>query len=58
MRQVVTTTTGDIDVLKVQEKPDPTPEPGEVLIRVKASGLNNMKVFASSIEGVTVFQLG
>jgi NADPH:quinone reductase-like Zn-dependent oxidoreductase len=40
MRQVVTTTTGDIDVLKVQEKPDPTPEPGEVLIRVKASGLN------------------
>src|SRR6188474_229779 len=40
MREVVTTTTGDIDVLKVQEKPDPTPEPGEVLIRVKASGLN------------------
>src|SRR6185436_19783768 len=40
MRQVVTTTTGDIDVLKVQEKPDPTPKPGEVLIRVKASGLN------------------
>jgi NADPH:quinone reductase-like Zn-dependent oxidoreductase len=40
MRQVVTTTTGDIDVLKVQEKPDPTPKPGEVLIRVKAAGLN------------------
>ena len=40
MRQVVTTTTGDIDVLKVQEKPDPTPGPGEVLIRVKAAGLN------------------
>lgn len=40
MRQVVTTTTGDIDVLKVQEKPDPKPGPGEVLIRVKAAGLN------------------
>ena len=40
MRQVVTTTTGDIDVLKVEEKPDPTPKPGEVLIRVKAAGLN------------------
>ncbi|HSE29948.1 MAG TPA: medium chain dehydrogenase/reductase family protein [Pyrinomonadaceae bacterium] len=40
MRQVVTTTTGDIDVLKVQDKPDPKPAAGEVLIRVKASGLN------------------
>jgi NADPH:quinone reductase-like Zn-dependent oxidoreductase len=40
MRQVVTTTTGDIGVLKVQEKPDPKPARDEVLIRVKASGLN------------------
>ena len=40
MRQVVTTTTGDIDVLKVQEKPDPKPGPDEVLIRVNAAGLN------------------
>jgi NADPH:quinone reductase-like Zn-dependent oxidoreductase len=40
MRQVVTTTTGDIDVLKIQQKPDPKPGPGEVLIRVKAAGLN------------------
>lgn len=40
MRQVVTTTTGDINVLKVQDKPDPKPAPGEVLIRVNASGLN------------------
>ena len=40
MRQVVTTTTGDVDVLKVQKKPDPRPGRGEVLIRVKAAGLN------------------
>ena len=40
MRQIVTTGTGDIDVLKVQEKPDPTPGEGEVVIRVRAAGLN------------------
>jgi len=40
MRQIVTTTTGDVDVLKVQQKPDPRPGSGEVLIRVKAAGLN------------------
>ncbi|HEU0253914.1 MAG TPA: zinc-binding dehydrogenase, partial [Pyrinomonadaceae bacterium] len=40
MRQIVTTGTGDIDVLKVQAKPDPTPGEGEVIIRVRAAGLN------------------
>src|ERR687894_1810655 len=40
MRQIVTTTTGDISVLKVQEKSDPTPGEGEVVIRVRAAGLN------------------
>src|SRR5262245_65969505 len=40
MRQIVTTSTGDIDVLQVQEKPDPTPRKGEVVIRVRAAGLN------------------
>src|SRR5215210_5764137 len=40
MRQIVTTTTGDIGVLKVQEKPDPTPRDDEVVIRVRAAGLN------------------
>src|ERR671919_546939 len=40
MRQIVTTTTGDIDVLKVQQKPDPTPRDDQVVIRVRAAGLN------------------
>src|ERR1044072_2778667 len=40
MRQIVTTTTGDISVLKIQEKPDPTPRDDEVVIRVRAAGLN------------------
>jgi len=40
MRQLVTTKTGDIDVLKVEERPDPEPAPGEVLVRIRAAGLN------------------
>ena len=31
MRQIVTTANGDIDVLKVQEKPDPTPRDDEIV---------------------------
>ena len=40
MRQIVTTGTGGIEVLKVQEKPDPKPRAGEIVIRVRAAGLN------------------
>ena len=40
MRQIVTTGTGGIEVLKVQENPDPKPRAGEVVIRVRAAGLN------------------
>jgi synaptic vesicle membrane protein VAT-1 len=46
MRQVVTTTTGDIGVLKVQEAPDPTPAKGEVVVNVKAAGLNFADILA------------
>lgn len=31
---------GDVDVLRVDDVADPTPGPGEVLVRVKAAGLN------------------
>ena len=40
MRQIVTTATGGVGVLKVQEKPDPEPQDGQVVIRVRAAGLN------------------
>jgi synaptic vesicle membrane protein VAT-1 len=40
MRQIVTTSTGGIDVLKVEDRPDPQPAPGEVVIKVRAAGLN------------------
>jgi NADPH:quinone reductase-like Zn-dependent oxidoreductase len=40
VRQIVTTGTGGIEMLKVQEKPDPKPRAGEVAIRVRAAGLN------------------
>src|SRR5690348_17796739 len=31
---------GGVDVLKVEEVPDPIPGPGQVLVRVKAAGIN------------------
>src|SRR5437867_6973000 len=46
MRQIVTTANGGVEVLKVQEAPDPKPGPGEVVIQVKASGLNFADILA------------
>jgi NADPH:quinone reductase-like Zn-dependent oxidoreductase len=46
MRQIVTTANGDVGVLKVQEAPDPKPGKGEVVIQVKAAGLNFADILA------------
>jgi NADPH:quinone reductase-like Zn-dependent oxidoreductase len=46
MRQVVTTGNGGVEVLKVQEAPDPKPDKGEVVIQVKAAGLNFADILA------------
>ena len=46
MRAIVTTRNGDVDVLKVETRPDPVPGKGEVLIRVKAAGLNFADILA------------
>lgn len=46
MRAIVTTRNGDVDVLKVETRPDPVPGKGEVLIRVRAAGLNFADILA------------
>jgi len=46
MRQIVTTANGGVGVLKVQEAPDPTPAKGEVVVNVKAAGLNFADILA------------
>jgi len=46
MRAIVTTRNGDVGVLKVEARPDPAPARGEVLISVKAAGLNFADILA------------
>lgn len=46
MRALVITTHGSPDVLKVQERPDPEPAEGEVVVRVRAAGINFADVMA------------
>jgi len=46
MRQIVTTRNGGVDVLRVEERSDPIPKSGEVVIRVRAAGLNFADILA------------
>lgn len=46
MRQIVNTTDGSYDVLQIQEVPDLKPSDDELLIQVKASGLNFADILA------------
>jgi len=46
MRAIVTTRNGDVGALKIEERPDPVPGKGQILIRVKASGLNFADILA------------
>src|ERR1051325_11222687 len=46
MRQIVTTKNGGIEVLEVQQKPDPNPGAGEVVVNVRAAGLNFADILA------------
>src|SRR5580765_1274444 len=46
MRAIVTTRNGDVSAMKVEERPDPAPSTGQVLIRVKAAGLNFADILA------------
>src|SRR5207302_9604495 len=46
MRAIVTTRNGDVGALKIEERPDPVPSKGQLLIRVKAAGLNFADILA------------
>src|SRR6266852_8012612 len=46
MRAIITTRNGSVDVMKVQQRPDPAPRKDQVLIRVKAAGLNFADILA------------
>jgi len=46
MRAIVTTANGDVRVMKVEERPDPKPAEGQVVVRVKAAGLNFADILA------------
>jgi NADPH:quinone reductase-like Zn-dependent oxidoreductase len=46
MRAIVTTANGDVRVMKVEDRPDPKPAEGQVLVRVKAAGLNFADILA------------
>src|SRR5579872_4146429 len=41
MRAIVIKQFGDADVLSIEERPDPKPQSGHVLIEVKAFGINH-----------------
>ena len=45
MKAIVIRQAGGPEVLKIENLPIPTPKPGEVLIRVKAFGLNRSELF-------------
>lgn len=46
MKQIVITRHGDTNVLKMHEKPDPVPSSGELLVKVKAIGINFADILA------------
>src|SRR3989442_4705387 len=46
MRAIITTRNGNARVLKVEQRPDPRPAKGQVLIRVKAAGVNFADILA------------
>jgi len=51
MKAVVLTGTGDYEVLRVQERPDPPVGPGEVRVAVRAAGIN----FADTLARVGLY---
>src|SRR3982074_2666460 len=46
MRAIVTTRNGDVGAMKVEPRPDPVPHKDQILVRVKAAGLNFADILA------------
>jgi len=46
VRAIVTTRNGDVGAMKIEQCPDPVPAQGQVLVRVKAAGLNFADILA------------
>src|SRR6266571_3845841 len=46
MRAIVTTRNGNADVMRLETRPDPIAEKGQVLIRTKAAGINFADILA------------
>ena len=47
--------TGGVEKLAIQELPDPEPQPGEVLVRVKACAMNHLDVWATKDPSTSRF---
>ncbi len=45
MRAVVLNALGEPEVLKIEERPDPRPGPGEAVVRLRAAALNHRDVW-------------
>ena len=45
---------GHVDVLRVEELPDPAPGPGEVVVEVTASALNHLDVDVRESNAATI----
>ena len=55
MKAVFFTAHGGNEVLTVGERPDPSPGPGEVLVRIEAAALNRLDLFVrDGIPGVPI----
>lgn len=50
MQAIIVNEFGDPGVMRMEEVPDPTPGPGEVLVRVRAAGVNPVDTYVRSGE--------
>ena len=52
MRAVIVEEPGDVEALTIKETPTPTPQPGEVLVRTVAAGVNRADLLQRLARGL------